>query len=221
MRLTYGSAVDNEITRRYFENLNAQWQEMLKGTPLEGRFELVFDASFGDEWAQAFRSGSYDICQAGWRGAAWDPGYFLLAYLDPSYAYSAAWDTKNHQITFTMKGVNGAGEATNDAADTYSATMGLMDWYDALNGKWGTGSLDESYRLPLIARLEKEILAQYYTVPVTNSYSASLISYKLDYATYDYNRFMEYGGLRYATYRYDDLEWKKFVQRQGGTLDYK
>jgi hypothetical protein len=99
--------------------------------------------------------------------------------------------------------------------------MGLMDWYDALNGKWATGVLDENFRLPLIARMEKEILAQYYTVPISNNYSASLTSYKFDYATYDYNRFMEYGGLRYASYRYDDLEWKRFVQRQGGTLDYK
>ncbi len=128
VRLTYGSAVDNEITRRYFENLNAQWQEMLKGTPLEGRFELVFDSSFGDEWANAFRAGSYDICQAGWRGAAWDPGYFLLAYLDPSYAYSAAWDTQNHQISFTMKGVNATGEATNADRDSYTLTMGPTEW---------------------------------------------------------------------------------------------
>jgi ABC-type transport system substrate-binding protein len=221
VRLTYGSAVDNEITRRYFENLNAQWQAMLKGTALEGRFELVFDASFGDEWANSFRAGSYDICQAGWRGAAWDPGYFLLAYLDPAYAYSASWDTKKHSLTFTMNGVNAQGEPTNVETDTYQTTMGLMDWYDALNGKWATGVLDENFRLPLIARMEKEILAQYYTVPISNNYSASLTSYKFDYATYDYNRFMEYGGLRYASYRYDDLEWKRFVQRQGGTLDYK
>lgn len=221
VRLTYGSAVDNEITRRYFENLNAQWQETVKGTALEGRLELVFDASFGDEWANSFRAGSYDICQAGWRGAAWDPGYFLLAYLDPSYAYSASWDTKNHSLTFTVNGVNAQGVATNKASDSYQATMGLMDWYDALNGKWATGNLDENYRLPLIARMEKEILAQYYTVPISNNYSASLNSYKFDYATYDYNRFMEYGGLRYASYHYDDLEWKRFVQRQGGTLNYK
>jgi ABC-type oligopeptide transport system substrate-binding subunit len=221
VRLTYGSAVDNEISRRYFENLNAQWQTMLKGTALEGRFELVFDASFGDEWAKSFRSGAYDICQAGWRGAAWDPAYFLLAYLDPAYAYSAAWDTENHQLSFRVNGVNGEGEATNEAGDFYQATMGLMDWYNALNGKWATGVLDEEYRLPLIARIEKEILAQYYSVPISNNYTASLTSYKFDYATYDYNRFMQYGDLRYAKYHYDDLEWKKFVQRQGGTLDYK
>ena len=221
VRLVYGSAVDNEITRRYHENLTAQWQTMLKTTPLENRFEVVFDASFGDEWATSFRSGSYDICQAGWRGSAWDPGYFLLAYLDPDYAYSSAWKTDEHLLTFTVQGVNGRGEATNEESDRYTATKSLMEWYDDLNGKWGAGTLEERFRLPLIAEMEKEILLQYYTVPLTNSYSASLTSFKVDYTTYDYNTFMQYGGLRYARYRYDDLEWAKFVASQGGTLDYK
>ncbi|MBR2341083.1 MAG: hypothetical protein IKA72_01570 [Clostridia bacterium] len=221
VRLVYGSAVDNEVTRRYYENLTSQWQTMLKTTPLENRFELVFDASYGDEWATSFRSGAYDICQAGWRGAPWDPGYFLLAYLDPNYAYSAAWKTDEHMLTATVKGVNGRGEVTNSPTDAYSATKSLMEWYDDLNGKWGVGTLEEQFRLSLIAAMEKEILAQYYTVPITNNYSASLMSYKLDYTTYEYNTFMEYGGLRYAKYRYDDLEWKNYVAKQGGTLDYK
>jgi ABC-type transport system substrate-binding protein len=221
VRLVYGTAVDNEITRRYHENLNAQWQEMFKGTKLEGRFELIFDASFGDEWATSFRSGAYDICQAGWRGAAWDPGYFLLAYLDPSYAYSAAWDTSKHNLTVTLSGISSDGTPTNNPADSYTATMSLMKWYENLNGKWGSGLLDEEYRLPLIAAMEGEILSQYYTLPVTNSYSASLISYKLDYLTYDYHTFMEYGGLRYANYLYDDLEWSNYVKKQGGSIDYK
>ena len=221
VRLVYGTAVDNEITRRYYENLNSQWQTAMKGTALENRFELTFDASYGDEWASAFRSGSYDICQAGWKGAAWDPGYFLLAYLDPAYVYSTAWDTTKHQMTFTMTGVNADGQATNNAADYYNATMSLVDWYTALNEKWGTGLLDEEFRLPLIAALEKEVLTQYYTLPVSNNYTASLISYKVDYATYDYNRFMAYGDLRYLTYHYDDLEWSNFVNKQGGTLNYK
>ena len=124
-------------------------------------------------------------------------------------------------LTTTIKGVNGRGEVTNDQADSYTATKSMMEWYDDLNGKWGAGTLAEQFRLPLIATMEKEILTQYYTVPLTNNYSASLMSYKMDYATYEYNTFMEYGGLRYAKYRYDDLEWKNYVAKQGGTLDYK
>ena len=87
--LTYGTAEDSTVTRRYYNNLVSQWTELMKGTKLEGKFELEFDSSFGTGWANDFRGGAYDVCQGGWTGAAWDPGYFLLAYLSPDYMYAS------------------------------------------------------------------------------------------------------------------------------------
>jgi hypothetical protein len=221
--LTYGTSTDNEITRRYYDNLNAQWQELMKGTKLEGKFELEFDASFGTKWANDFRAGAYDVCQGGWMGAAWDPGYLLLAYLDPSYMYSASWDTSSEEMTFTMKGVNADGEVTNNAADEYKATKTLANWYDVLNGDWAAGALNDDFRLELIAALEEQILLTYYTVPVTYEFGASMLSYQVDYITYEYNTFMSYGGIQYMTYNYDDAEWAAYVKAnaQNGELNYK
>ena len=221
--LTWGTSTDNEVTRRYFENLSKQWTELMKGTKLEGKFELEFNASFGSKWADDFRAGAYDICQGGWTGAAWDPGYFLLAYLSPDYMYSAAWDTSAHMLEVTMHGVDADGVPTNNAEDTYTAEHSLADWYDLLNDDWQSGALDEDFRLELIAALEKEILLQYYTVPVTYSFGASLISFKADYITYEYNTFMAYGGIQYMTYNYDDAEWAEFVAENAvaGELNYK
>ena len=51
-------------------------------------------------------------------------------------------------------------------------------------------------------------------------YSASLMSYKVDYISYEYNTFMGYGGVRYMSYNFDDTEWKAFVEEKGGTLNY-
>lgn len=221
--LTYGTSTDNEVTRRYYDNLNAQWQELMKGTKLEGKFELEFNASFGTKWANDFRAGAYDICQGGWTGAAWDPGYFLLAYLSPDYMYSQAWDTANHMLNFTIKGVNAEGVATNNAEDSYTAEHDLLTWYDLLNGDWQSGVLEEDFRLELIAALEKEILVQYYSVPVTYEFSASLISFKVDYTTYEYNTFMGYGGIQYMSYNYSDAQWAEFVAANAvdGELNYK
>ncbi len=221
--LTYGTSVDNEVTRRYYDNLSAQWTELMKGTKLEGKFELEFNSSFGTKWADDFRAGAYDICQGGWTGAAWDPGYFLLAYLSPDYMYSAAWDTSAHMLEFTMSGVNAEGVATNNANDSYTAEHDLLTWYDLLNGEWQSGALDEEFRLELIAVLEHEILIQYYSVPVTYSFAASLISYQADYITYEYNTFMGYGGIRYMTYNYDDAEWADYVKANAvnGELNYR
>ena len=123
-------------------------------------------------------------------------------------------------MTFTMKGV---GENGADVTET----MSLMDWYNCLNGDpnakydWSSGALEESQRLQLIAALEKEVLGVYYTVPLYNNFSASLISYKVDYITYEYNTFMSYGGMRYMTYNYDDAAWATAVAEQNGQLNYK
>lgn len=221
--LTYGTSLDNEKTRRNYDTLKTQWEEMLKGTKLEGKFELEFNSSFGTKWADDFRAGAYDVCQGGWEGAAWDPGYFLLAYIDPGYMFSKAWDTSSHMLECTINGVNAEGVVTNNAEDSYTATLSLTDWYDLLNGDWQSGALNEEFRLTLIAAMEQEILVQYYSVPLTNWYDASLISYQVDYLTYEYNTFMAYGGIQYMSYNYSDAQWAAYVAANAvsGELNYK
>ena len=134
--------------------------------------------------------------------------------------YSKAWDTSSVMLEFTMKGV---GENGADITDT----MSLLDWYNCLNGASGAkydfsaNALEQSQRLQLIAALEKEVLKVYYSVPLYNNFSASLISFKCEYTTYEYNTFMGYGGLKYMTYNFTDEEWVVAVAEQGGELDYK
>ena len=217
--LTMGSGAINETVQRRFNYITDAWKELVVGTPLEGRLETE-TKDFGDAWANDFRAGGYDVCMGGWTGAAWDPGYFLLAYLSPDYMYSAAWDTSSVMMTFTMKGV---GENGADITET----MSLMDWYDCLNGAsgakydWSATALPNSQRLQLIAALEEQVLGVYYTVPLYNNFSASLLSYKVDYITYEYNTFMAYGGMKYMTYNFDDAAWAAEVANNGGELNYK
>ncbi|MBQ4580662.1 MAG: hypothetical protein IJA83_08365 [Clostridia bacterium] len=217
VKLTFGSGAITEAVTRRFNFISDAWKKMVETTPLEGRLEMEIQ-DFASAWANDFRAGKYDVCMGGWTGAAWDPGYFLLAYLDPGYMYSKAWDTANTQMTFTMKGV---GENGADITET----MGLLDWYACLNGTgkydWSSNALEESQRLQLIAALEKEVLKVYYTVPLQNEFSASLLGYKVDYITYEYNTFMSYGGLKYMTYNYDDAQWAAAVAEQNGELNYK
>lgn len=217
--LTFGSAVINDVVQRRFDYIKEAWTELAKGTKLEGKLE--FDQKeFGDAWANDFRAGAYDVCMGGWSGAAWDPGYFLLAYLSPAYMYSAAWDTSAEMLQFTMVG---AAEDGSDITDTLS----LIEWYNCLNGaqgckyNFGAGFLEESKRLTLIAALEKAVLSKYYSVPLYNSFGASLISYKIEYVTYEYNTFMGYGGVQYMTYNYDDAAWAQKLAESNYQLDYK
>ncbi len=215
--ITMGSGAINETVQRRFDYITAAWVELVKGTKLEGRLETEVK-DFGDAWANDFRAGAYDVCMGGWTGAAWDPGYFLLAYLDAGYMYSAAWPTDTVTMKFTMKGV---GEGGADIEEE----MSLLDWYACLNGTgkydWSANALEQEQRLQLIAALEKEVLKVYYTVPLYNNFSASLLSYKVDYVTYEYNTFMGYGGIKYMTYNFDDAAWEAEVAKQDGELNYK
>jgi hypothetical protein len=134
--------------------------------------------------------------------------------------YSKAWPTDQVMLEFTMPGV---GEAGADVTDTLS----LIDWYNCLNGatgakyNWGQGAIPESKRLLLIAALEKEVLKVYYSVPLYNEFTASLISYKVEYITYTYNTFMGYGGIRYMTYNHTNTSWQKVIDDYNGEIDYK
>ena len=218
--IAMGSGAINETVTRRFNFIRDCWLELVKGTKLEGRLEFSEYEDRQSAWANDFRAGGYDICTGGWSGAAWDPGYFLLAYLHPSYMYSTAWPTDKIEMTFTMpKG----GENGEDVTET----MSLLDWYYCLNGipgaayNWSAGAIDDSSRLELIAALEEQILSAYYSIPISYSFGASLISYKLDYVTYEYNTFMGYGGIMYATYNYDDVAWDAYVASQNGQLNYK
>ena len=217
VKLTFGTGSITEAVTRQFNFISDSWKELVKGTPLEGRLEMEIQ-DFAATWSNDFRSGAYDVCMGGWTGAAWDPGYFLLAYLDAGYMYSKAWDTANTMMTFTMKGV---GENGADITET----MSLLDWYDCLNGAgkydWSSNGLEQSQRLQLIAALEEQVLKVYYTVPLANSFSASLLGYKVEYITYEYNTFMSYGGFKYMTYNYDDAQWAAAVAEQNGELNYK
>jgi len=119
-----------------------------------------------------------------------------------------------------MKGVGPNGEDIEE-------TMSLMDWYKCLNGAtdaaydWSSNALEESQRLQLIAALEEQVLLAYYTVPTYNNFGASLMSYKCDYITYEYNTFMGYGGIKYMHYNFTDEDWAKEVEKVGGELNYK
>lgn len=210
VELVFGTGSITESTQRVFDYLSAAIINIAVGTPLEGRIEMKLE-DHGTSWANDFRSGGYDICLGGWTGAAWDPGYFLLAYLSPDYMYSTAWDTSSQMLTYTP------------SAEIGEKTMSLMDWYNCLNGdpsaeyNWAEGFVDNSVRLGIIAALEREILSVYYTVPLQNSFGATLVSYKFDYITTEYNTFMGYGGIRYLSYNYSDAEWAT----EGANKDYK
>ncbi len=92
------------------------------------------------------------------------------------------------------------------------------NWYQLLNKEFAKDVLNEQFRVEIIAALEKVILDEAYAIPLSSYAKRSLISYQVDYVTYEYNIFVGFGGIRYLTYNYSDHEWAEYIQNN--ELDY-
>ena len=104
-------------------------------------------------------------------------------------------------------------------------TYNLEQWRLILQGKDGCPVNFKNFpmedQLTALGAVETAILKEYYSIPVFSRYSASLMGYKVDYISYEYNTFMGYGGIRYMTFNYDDTAWAEFVASNNNILNYK
>ena len=198
--ISIGVSTYSTTYKRIVEYLTKSWTKLAETTPLEGRIKLEVK-EYGSSWSKEFKNnGAYDLIPAaGWSGSAWDMPNLLDAYLNPKYMYSKAWDTSAVPLTLTINGEE--------------LTMSIIEWNNCLLAQpdapynFGEGFLDTDERLKIMAAIEEVLLETAYSVPTVSDYSATLLSFKVDYITRKYNTFMGYGGIRYMTYNYDDAAW--------------
>ena len=223
--LVYGASTDTDKQRFRCEYLQGVVNEITAGTSLEGKIKLVFDASAGTKWADAFRSGATQIGFGyGFSGNPFDPFDIVGAFVNPtdSLNYHAYWDTSSIPMTLNMPAGDyaGAGE---------EITMSLQNWYYCLNGlatqyeqehqyNWDEGKAPSSVRLMILAALEEIVLKESRSVMLIGDAAGSFLSPKFSYINYDYNTFMGYGGIRYMTVNYTDFQWKQFLKDNNNDL---
>lgn len=211
VKLVYSAGADNESTRKTYNYLRDNWTKAMEGTKLEGKFQLDFDPTAGNEFSKNFRAGLSDLLIAGWSGAAFDPFYFMLAYLDDNYRYAVSFDPS---VVLTLN-IDGK-DITLTAAQWYSAMMG-----DDAEHPFGPDKADMDTRLDILAMLEACVLEDYTSCPLTYGSSATLKGQKIEYYIEEFNELMGRGGLQYLSYNYDDAEWAAYLAENSGTLDYK
>ena len=216
--LTYGiqeQTANQERVRAFFENA---FSAALEGTPMEGKLKIEFYTISAATWDTQFRNGEYDISFSGFGNAAFDPFYlFGASQIWDANRFAQGWDPDSVTLTLDVKG----GEGQESYEDL---TMNLTDWDKCLQGLSGCRYNFSNYpietKLEILAAEEAAVLQEYWGLPMFAEYSASLMSYKVDYISYEYNTFMGYGGVRYMSYNFDDTEWKAFVEEKGCTLNY-
>lgn len=228
--IIYGSSLDNDKQRFRCDYIQGIIDDLTKGTALEDKIDLVFDASAGAQWAEAFRAGDTQIGLGyGMSGAAFDPFDLVGAFVDPDddLNYHQYWNTPAIDLTLTMPegDYEGAGE---------TITMNVQNWFYCLNGLAETEKQEVTYnfdkshapaqaRLVILSALEEITIKESRAIMVIAESGGSFLGAKFSYITDQENTFMGFGGIRYLRVNYDDTAWAEYVAANNNdlTAEYK
>lgn len=216
--LTYGIETQSANTDRVKNWFQAAFDNMTKGTSIEGKIKIEYFMFSSATWSEQFADGEYDLCFGAWGNAPFNPAYLLCeTQISDENRYAVKWDPKT--VSVTVKAT--PDDKHKDGVYTYN----LEQWRLILQGKDGCPVNFKNFpmedQLAALGAVETAILKEYYSIPVFSRYSASLMGYKVDYISYEYNTFMGYGGIRYMTFNYDDTAWAEFVASNNNILNYK
>ena len=224
--IIYGSSSDTAKQRERADYIQGVIDSLIAGTALEGKIKVVFDASAGNGWADAFRNGDTQIGFGyGFSGNPFGPFSIAGAFVDPedNLNYHAYWDTSAINLTITMPAGDyvGAGE---------TITMSAQNWYFCINGlaevnnqpvvyNWDAGYAPSEARLTVLAALEELVIKESRSIMLIGDYSGSLLGAKFSNFDDYQNTFMGHGGIRYMVVNYTDDEWADFVEDNGNNLE--
>ena len=228
--IVYGSSVDNDKQRFRANYLQEILDDLTKGTALEDKIDVVFDASAGSEWSNAFRTGKTQIGFGyGFSGNPFNPFDIVGAFVNPDddLNYHMYWDTSAIDLTLTMPAgdYDGAGE---------TITMSVQNWFFCLNGlaesenapkkyNWDAGYAPVEARLMILSALEELTIKESRSVMLIASSGGNFLGAKFSNITDVENVFMSFGGLRYIEVNYTDAEWTEYVAAHNNDLteEYK
>jgi len=228
--LIYGSSSDTDKQRFRADYLQQVLDGLTVGTALEDKIDIVFDASAGAQWAEAFRTGATQIGFGyGFSGNAFNPFDIIGAFANPDddLNYHMYWDTSAIDMTLTLPAGDyvGAGE---------TITMNVQNWYYCLNGlaesekqpqtyNWGEGFAPAEARLTILSALEELVIKESRSVMLIADGGGSFLGAKFSYFSEDEHTFMGFGGMRYIEVNYTDAEWAEFVAANNNDLsaEYK
>lgn len=216
--LTYGIETQSANTDRVKNWFQAAFDNMTKGTSIEGKVKIEYFMFSSATWSEQFANGEYDLCFGAWGNAPFNPAYLLCeTQISDENRYAVKWDPTTVEVTVKA--------TPDDKHKDGNYTYNLAQWRLILQGKDGCPVNFKNFpmedQLAALGAVETAILKEYYSIPVYSRYSASLMGYKVDYVSYEYNTFMGYGGIRYMTFNYDDTAWAEFVASNNNILNYK
>ena len=195
----------DEAYVKMFNFFNDSLKAVCVGTPFEGKISLKMTEDA--DYYETMYSGNATIIFTTWGGAAMSP--FTMLY----QCYCDAADGSGNQMEYGYHTEEVMVELTVKDTTLKTSLQNWAHWcngdaVDVIDSKLGKfADYDYAVRCDVFAALEYTFLDSFVTAPIYYRNSASLLSRKLDYATEDYLQLVERGGLRFATYNYDDAAW--------------
>ena len=190
--------------------LNEAIAAATEGTDI-GTVTITYLANCSTRYADV-ATGKVEMARGAWGGAAFYPFSTIRVYCEPDYmgdpsAIHEACGFNPAKETIVIP-ING-----EDRTDTY------QNWAKSINGA-GEFANDPENAMIILSYLESNLVRGAHMIPFACDATIGLFSYKIKYATLDYDIMYGYGGIRLMTYNYDDAAWDAFVAENGGTLDY-
>jgi len=208
IRIGWAKGALTSADEKQLVKINEYVNAALEGS---GFGKITFEAigNINDRYGDVAK-GEYAIGWGAWGGAAFYPFRNMQVYCDSDqYDINEAgcWDPAAEQLTIKIDGED--------------VTMSWKDWSGALIGTGAYAAADFDTKLHVTATMEEEYLKKYYRIPFAGTTVCTMLGDQLNFYTEDYNIMYGWGGLRLATWNYNDTEWAKYVKSQNGALNYQ
>ena len=204
----------DEIYVKMFTYLNEHLQEACKGSGFEGKVSLkmTVDADYYD----TNYSGGADMIFTTWGGATMSPFTILYeCYCDAcdgsGQQMEYGYDTSKIIVKFVVDGnpIEDTLQHWARWADGGDADTGTTAAIEAAIGNFT--DYDYDTRCAFYAQLEAAFLNWYPTTSVYYRNTATMDSQKIHSASDTYVTLMEFGGIQFMTFNYDDAEWADYI----------
>jgi len=210
----------DDIYVQMFNYLNDALKAACEGTGFEGKVSLKMTVDA--DYYNTMYSGNTDMIFSTWGGAASAPYTMLYeCYCDDAYGtknqMEYGYDTSKINVKIKADDVDYVASLQKWAlwADDSDPTCKITsaDGSKTLNN---FTDYDAQTKATFYGLLEKTYLSSFATIPMYYRNSASLVSQKGDFPVTQYIDLIQFGGIRFYSYKYSDEEWANVV----GTLKY-
>ena len=204
----------DEIYVKMFTYLNEHLQEACKGSGFEGKVSLKMTVDA--DYYETNYSGGADMIFTTWGGATMSPFTILYdCYCDAcdgsGQQMEYGYDTSKIIVKFVVDGnpIEDTLQHWARWADGGDADTGTTAAIEAAIGNFT--DYDYDTRCAFYAQLEAAFLNWYPTTSVYYRNTATMDSQKIHSASDTYVTLMEFGGIQFMTFNYDDAEWADYI----------